>query len=168
MRFPQRPPKLDPTKIAPERLRNLFFYNSPVLPDGRYLHWDDLRNRPPPEDYTKEEAWFSQKIARRSARVPIGDFQEDGRPFWYCRLDAIDRATHELDRRDATREMLKAMSEERVRHSYRIDQLIEEAINSSLIEGAKLTTRAQASTPCRRDPVALTRSGPSLDRDFGS
>jgi Fic family protein len=40
--------------------------------------------------------------------------------------------------------MLKAMSEEGVRQSYRIDQLIEEAINSSLIEGAKLTTRAQA------------------------
>ena len=30
-----------------------------------------------------------------------------------------------------------------MRQYYRIDQLIEEAINSSLIEGAKLTTRAQ-------------------------
>jgi len=40
--------------------------------------------------------------------------------------------------------MLRAMSEDGVRQSYRVDQLIEEAINSSLIEGAKLTTRAQA------------------------
>ena len=36
------------------------------------------------------------------------------------------------------------MGDEAVRQQYRIDQLIEEAINSSLIEGAKLTTRAQA------------------------
>ncbi|MDZ4697253.1 MAG: Fic family protein [Deltaproteobacteria bacterium] len=83
-------------------------------------------------------------MARRSARVIIPEFTESGRPFWYCRLDAIDRATHDLDRRDATREMLRAMSEDGVRQSYRVDQLIEEAINSALIEGAKLTTRAQA------------------------
>lgn len=119
-------------------------YASPVLPDGRYLHWDDLRNRPPPAGLTKEAWWFAQSLARRSARVEIRDFRERDRPFWYCRLDAIDRATHELDRRDATRELLNAISEDGVRQSYRIDQLIEEVINSSLIEGAKLTTRAQA------------------------
>lgn len=144
MRFPQRPPGLDLAEMVPATLAKIFAHDSPVLPDGRYLHWDDLRNRAPPDGLTKEEWWFAQSRARRSARVLIPDFVEQGQPFWYCRLDAIDRATHELDRRDATREMLKAMSEDGVRQSYRIDQLIEEAINSSLIEGAKLTTRAQA------------------------
>ncbi len=146
MRFPQRPPLLNVDDISPASAMKLFGSggNSPVLPDGRYLHWDDLRNRPPPAGFNHEEWWFSHALARRSARVVIPDFTESGQPFWYCRLDAIDRATHELDRRDATREMLHAMTENGVRQSYRIDQLIEEAINSSLIEGAKLTTRAQA------------------------
>ena len=146
MRFPQRPPKFDEELqgLPLEAMQNIFAHSSPVLPDGRYLHWDDLRNRPPPEGLTKQQWWLAQAFARRGARVEIPDFAEGGRPFWYCRLDAIDRATHQLDRRDATREMLKAMSEDGVRQSYRIDQLIEEAINSSLIEGAKLTTRVQA------------------------
>jgi Fic family protein len=78
-------------------------------------------------------------------KVEIPDFLSvDGERFWYCRMDAIDRATHELDRRDATREMLDAIGDETVRRSYRIGQLIEEAINSSVLEGARLTTRAQA------------------------
>jgi len=146
MRFPLRPPRFDNSAISPSTASKLVEYgaHSPVLPDGRYLHWDDLRNRPPPEGFTHDEWWFSHCMARRSARVIIPEFTESGRPFWYCRLDAIDRATHDLDRRDATREMLRAMSEDGVRQSYRVDQLIEEAINSSLIEGAKLTTRAQA------------------------
>lgn len=144
MRFPQRPPQLDTGALTTERFAKVLSHSRPTLDDGRYLHWDDLRNRPPPLDLTKQEWWFAQRFARRSARVVIPDFHEGGETFWYCRLDAIDRATHELDRRDAERELLQAMAEDGVRQSYRIDQLIEEAINSSLIEGAKLTTRAQA------------------------
>lgn len=118
---------------------------SPALPDGRYLHWNDLRWRPAPGGLTKREWWFAQKIGRQGARVQIPAFTDaSGRPFWFCRLDAIDRATHELDRRDATREMLESLGDEGARHAYRIDQLVEEAISSSVLEGATLTTRAVA------------------------
>lgn len=155
MRFPQRPPKLEVHQIPAERLGKVLSDARPTLLDGRYLHWDDLRNRPPPADLTREEWWTAQRFARRTSRVAIPDFHEGGNLFWYCRLDSIDRATHELDRRDATRELLQAMAEEGVRQSYRIDQLIEEAISSSLIEGAKLTTRAQAKQ------IVLDGSAPS-------
>lgn len=144
MRFPQRPPPFDLAKLPVQRLSEIFKHIAPTLPDGRYLHWDDLRNRPQPAGITREEWWFAHKLSREGSRVAIPGFREGDQPFWYSRLDQIDRATHELDRRDATREMLEAMAEDGVRQSYRIDQLIEEAINSSLIEGAKLTTRAQA------------------------
>jgi Fic family protein len=40
--------------------------------------------------------------------------------------------------------MLEAIGDTTIREQHRIDQLIEEAINSSLVEGAKLSTRAQA------------------------
>jgi Fic family protein len=123
---------------------------SPVLPDGRYLHWDDLRSRPSPAGLTKEQWWAAQKWARLGARVLVPGFaDQQRRPFWFCRLDAIDRATHQLDRRDAVREMIDAIGDDSVRTQYRVDQLIEEAINSSLIEGAMLTTRAQAKAMVR-------------------
>lgn len=40
--------------------------------------------------------------------------------------------------------MLEAIGDEAARHAYRVDQLVEEAINSSVLEGATLTTRAVA------------------------
>ncbi len=117
-------------------------------------------------------------------RVVVPGFvDERGTPFWFCRLHSIDRATHQLDRRDAVREMIQAIGDESVRTQYRIDQLIEEAINSSLVEGAKLTTRALAKAMLRdgRTPASkgermvsnnyqamnrlLELSGKSLDLD---
>jgi len=144
MRFPQRPPSvLKPGDIA--EFTTLLPHLSPVLPNGRYLHWNDLRWRPPPKGLTRENWWAAQKIGRLGSRVSIPTLQDaDGNYFWFCHLDTIDRATHELDRRDATREMIEALGDEGARQAYRIDQLIEEAISSSVLEGAQLTTRAEA------------------------
>jgi Fic family protein len=145
MRFPQRPPELARLVSKHRNLEALFERMAPTLADGRYLHWDDLRRRPPPKGMNHSDWWVAQKLARVGSRVPIQGFaDESGGAFWFCRLDAIDRATHKLDRRDAVREMLESVGDDSLRAQYRIDQLIEEAISSSLIEGAKLTTRAQA------------------------
>jgi Fic family protein len=57
--------------------------------------------------------------------------------------------------------MIEAIGDEGVRTQYRIDQLIEEAISSSLIEGAKLTTRAQAKAMIR-DERAPTSHGEKM------
>jgi Fic family protein len=147
MRFPKLPPKLEIEKLKVGKIMN---HISPTLPDGRYLHWHDLRWRPPPEGLTREEWWFAKKIGRVSARVAIPQFlDEGGVPFSFCRLDVIDRATHELDRNDSKREMLAMMGDSVARQEYRIDQLIEEAISSSVLEGAKLRTRAAAKAMIR-------------------
>jgi Fic family protein len=144
MRFPALPPTFE-TSILSGNYEAAAPHFSPTLPDGRYLHWDDLRRRPPPARLTSEQWWFAQKLARQSGRVIIPGFLDvKGNPFSFCRIGAIDRATHQLDRRDAVRELIATMGDDAVRSEYRIDQLMEEAINSSLVEGAKLTTRAQA------------------------
>jgi Fic family protein len=143
MRFPALPPDFRPSSLAD--FEAIFPHLAPTLPDGRYLHWDDLRRRPPPAGLLPEQWWGAQKMARGGARVLIPGFVDsEGRPFSYCRLDAIDRATHQLDRRDAVRQMVEAIGNDAVRAEYRIDQLMEEAISSSLLEGAQLTTRARA------------------------
>ncbi|HTV19116.1 MAG TPA: Fic family protein [Polyangiaceae bacterium] len=155
MRFPALPPDFRPSSVAD--VEAIFPHLAPTLPDGRYLHWDDLRRRPPPEGLRLEQWWGAQKMARGGARVLIPGFVDsEGRPFSYCRLDAIDRATHQLDRRDAVREMVEAIGDDAVRAEYRIDQLMEEAISSSVLEGAQLTTRARAKAMIRdgRKPSA--------------
>jgi Fic family protein len=155
MRFPAVPPDFHPSRLAD--FEAIFPHLAPTLPDGRYLHWDDLRRRPPPAGLQPEQWWAAQKMARGGARVLIPGFLDsEGRPFSYCRLDTIDRATHQLDRRDAVREMVEAIGNDAVRAEYRIDQLMEEAISSSLLEGAQLTTRARAKAMMRdgRKPSA--------------
>jgi Fic family protein len=155
MRYPAAPPDFRPASVAD--FEAIFPHLAPTLPDGRYLHWDDLRRRPPPAGLRLEQWWGAQKMARGGARVLIPGFLDsEGRPFSYCRLDAIDRATHRLDRRDAVREMVEAIGNDAVRAEYRIDQLMEEAISSSLLEGAQLTTRARAKAMLRdgRKPSA--------------
>jgi Fic family protein len=150
MRFPSQPPPFELSQLDLATVRRALPHASPTLPDGRYLHWDELRRRPPPAGLSAEQWWSAQKFARRSTRVVIPDFSDaQGAPFWFCRLDAIDRATHELDRQDATRAMIEAIGDAGVRSQYRIDQIIEEAISSSLIEGAKLSTRAEAKAMIR-------------------
>src|SRR3954467_15467192 len=151
MRFPERPPEVEISRLTRAELQRILSSPiAPVLLDGRYLHWNDLRNRPPPQGLTSENWWIAQKLARKASSVTLPELvDEDGQPFWFCRLDAIDRATHELDRRDAAREMIASLGDAASQHQYRTDQLIEEAINSSVLEGAKLTTRAQAKAMIR-------------------
>lgn len=130
----------------------------PDLPDGRYLHWDELRRRTPPTPLSHEEWWDAQKLARRAAATSIpGLITRTGRPFWFCRVDALARATHALDRSDVARELIRAVDDVRVRDAYRNEQLIEEAISSSVLEGARITTRAQAKAMVqeRRDPTTF-------------
>src|SRR5580765_1001707 len=98
MRFPARPPPFQPILSNPTDFRTVLPHVSPVLADGRYLHWDELRSRPSPPGLTKEQWWAAQKWARIGARVVVPGFIDEKRqPFWFCRLDAIDRATHQLD-----------------------------------------------------------------------
>lgn len=153
MRFPVHAPSLDMTQLGslqPEHLR-------PTLLDGRYLHWDDLRRRQPPDGIDHQRWWFATHLARRQGHATIPGFMDTrGQPFWFCRHDAIERATHELDRRDVARELLVALGDESTREAYRIDQLLEEAISSSLIEGARITTRADAKTMVRERRTPAT------------
>lgn len=157
MRFPARPPSVDLAALPAAKLRRVLEVSAPALPDGRYLHWDELRRRVPPAGLTGNQWWTAVKLARQSVRSFIPGFTAiDGTPFWYSRTDIVDRATHELDRRDAAREMLRSLGDAGARHAYRAEQMMEEAINSSVLEGARLTTRAQARAVIRqgRAPVS--------------
>lgn len=76
--------------------------------------------------------------------------------FGFVPLPDIQRALHELDRTNVARELLTALGNEDAVAEYRVRQIIEEAISSSVLEGARPTTRDVARQMVReqREPTS--------------
>lgn len=126
--------------------------------EGRYLHWDEVRHREPPEGLTAEEWWLSIKLARWSLlrRMPLTD--PEGRPFSYAMPDEVLRLLHFVDQRCAGEIAMPEVvtADEQARRHYLVNSLMEEAIRSSQLEGASTS---------RRVAKELLRSGrPAKDR----
>lgn len=146
MRMPQRPPDdrlafLNLLRAKPQ----LALHVSPTLTDGRYLHWDELRYRPPPEGLTSTEWWAALKMVRRQRQTPVQPMRSIySLAFGFQQLPGIQAALHDFDRKNVARELAAALGNEDALAEYRVRQLIEEAISSSVLEGARPTTREEA------------------------
>lgn len=111
---------------------------------GRYLHWDKLRHLEPPEGYTNEQWWLSIKTARQKLykKLPLLDKAQE--PFLFCVPDNVQFQLHWLDRHaSGSIQAEEAITNPQMRNTYLIRSLVEEAINSSQLEGAS-TTRHEA------------------------
>lgn len=126
----------------------------PILEDGRYLHWDDIRRREPPEGLTVEQWWAGMRLARNQSSRSTELVDVQGRPCSYSLVDPILKNLHELDLRATGRSAAPAAVVDRTtRDRYKVRGLIEEALSSSQLEGAS-TTRVVAKQMLRsgRDP----------------
>ena len=150
----RRPPKAPAKLESPELLhklahdpqfRELVSTTSPTLPDGRYLHWDELRHREPPSGVTREDWWAAIRYQRVTRQVIVPPLVEAyGERFSYVDLPQVQQSLHNFDRTNVASVLLTALGDEDTLDEYRARQLIEEAISSSIVEGAKPTTREQA------------------------
>jgi Fic family protein len=158
MRFPARPPDfLKTIQTAPPGKLQLLVGSAPTIADGRYLHWDELRFREPPEGLSVEEWWSALKWARQS-RTKIAPMVSVYRTeFGFVPLPKIQAALHAFDRTNVARELLAALGNEDAIVEYRVRQLIEEAISSSVLEGARPTTRELARQLVREGRKPSTR-----------
>ena len=121
--------------------------------NGRYYHWDELRRRTPPDGLSSEEWWFGVKMARSQARRMLPFADTSGRLFSYVLTDEALSILHRIDQQAAGRiQMPEVVTNSATRDRYIVAGLIEEAISSSLLEGAATT---------RRDAKQLLRSGRS-------
>lgn len=128
---------------------------SPLDQKGRYLHWDKLRHIAPPEGMSSEYWWLAIKTARRNLYQPLPLYDKQNRPFQFATPDQVLRELHWLDRNAAGNiQSDEAITNPQTRNTYLIRSLIEEAINSSQLEGAS-TTRDVAKEMIRqnRNPV---------------
>src|SRR5882672_7609072 len=143
MRIPKTPPsfqKVMASSLKPDRLLKILHAVSSPTCDGRYLHWDELRFRKPPEGFTPEEWWVGLKMRRQTGyrTIPLRDGV--GQNFHFTVPDLVTDLLHQIDRGGGTFvEIPEPVTNAEQRDRYVVRSLMEEAITSSQLEGAATT-----------------------------
>lgn len=115
------------------------------LPNGKYLHWDELRHRTPPAELSHEAWWASVFLARNGQMQKLPLLDKSGNPFQFSMPAPVQIGLHHIDR-DAAGQ-IRTTSDHVTRDDpkrYLMSSLIEEAITSSQLEGAATTRQVAA------------------------
>jgi Fic family protein len=154
-RLPRRPPPiqelLERCGGLQETLPMLSLLASEAAGD-RYLHWDELRHRTPPQGLSHEQWWLAEKLSRRPTPLPL--LGSDDQAFWISQPPVLLQGLHQIDRQAGASVVAPdAVATRSTRDRYLLSSLMEEAITSSQMEGAA-TTRdvAKAMIRSRRPP----------------
>lgn len=121
------------------------------VPTGKYLHWDKLRHRSPPDGLTSEQWWLAVRFARFGLQrnLPLKD--KYGTPFTFNMPPLVTEYLHLIDSKGSGRiAMPSEVSNPDSKTRFLVGSLIEEAITSSQLEGASTT---------RRKAMEMLRSG---------
>ena len=132
---------LAPPKVTPpwDRIDHVL---AARVDDRRYLHWDDIFHRPPPDGLSHEEWWLALKLRREFTRrlVPLEPL--DGVPFTFNVPDAALEMLLKIDQQAAGRIATNdTIVNPATRDKYVMSSLVEEAITSSQLEGASTSRR---------------------------
>ncbi len=116
---------------------------------AKYRPWRKFRHMAVEKGENPEDLWLATKHARFVTWKPVGLSMPDGREFGHCLCSEVLESLCRIDRTTGggRNVLLDApgglLADERHRIRIRIKTLMDEAIESSLIEGAA-TTRAEA------------------------
>lgn len=135
------PPKFENLMeaIPRDRLPEILPKQSALQCD-KYLHWNELRYKNPPQGLTHEEWWLMTKLLRKARYKEIPHKDKEGRYFVYAEPDVVRQSLHHLDIQIGPG--LQNVSQAKAPAAGRqhlINSLIEEAITSSQLEGASTT-----------------------------
>lgn len=126
--------------LEPERQDRLVDESDALDAKGRYLHWDQVRRRPPPEGLTHRTWWLGFFLARRSGRQRLPLQGKGGVPFWFCNTPPVLKPLQRLDREMAGHVLLdEDVVSSGEKNRYLVNSLMEESIRSSQLEGANTT-----------------------------
>lgn len=145
MKLPAPPPEIFALlgKTPPKRLNEIVRGTS-MLAAGRYLHWDNMRHRQPPEGLSHEEWWLGTRMARLSARETVPFRSKEGYPFSLVHAAPVRQGLHEIDQKlglAGPRSQVRDLVEGHGRKHLLANSIVEEAIRSSQLEGASTTRR---------------------------
>ena len=107
---------------------------------GRYFHWDKIRYLQPPEGLSSEEYWLALKLSRQNQSKALPFLDKRGKQFQYLVTDNMYEILHWLDQNaSGIIKTSQSITNPSTRETYLVSSLMEEAINSSQIEGAATT-----------------------------
>lgn len=160
MRLPAKPPDILPIlqQTPPERLARIVSTTG-MLVAGKYIHWDNLRHRKPPEGLTHAEWWLGVRMPRLSARENMPFATREGNQFSLVHAAPIRRGLHQIDQKlgmSGPRSDVRDMVHGHGKKHLLANAIVEEAIRSSQLEGAS-TTRAMAKDMIRAGRKPETR-----------
>lgn len=150
MKIPESPPDFNETisQWSPEALReNLGRIAGgrigAVDEKGRYLHWDKLRHLQPPQGYTPALYWLAIQFARQGISRKLAYLKDKkGEPFAFCMPETVMRDILWITENASGAVQGDArISNPQLKQAYLINSLMEEAINSSQLEGASTSRR---------------------------
>ncbi|MBV7670377.1 Fic family protein [Streptomyces halstedii] len=114
----------------------------PSGPSDPYLPWDKMRFKEPPKDLTREEWWFGVKFVRQQMQRELPLKDKEGRSFTFALPDVLLKALEEINRDTSGQiSISEQVTNPATRDRYLVNSLIEEAINSSQLEGAATTRK---------------------------
>ena len=145
MRIPRTPPSFKHVfnNMKVDRVTAIFDAVPEPTHEGKYLHWDEIRQRATPADLSTEEWWFVLKSKRRSMfkAIPLTDLKN--KPFKYAATEEAQRLLHEITQRaSGSVGAPDQVTNSETRNRYLVRNLMEEGITSSMIEGASTTRQA--------------------------
>lgn len=157
MKIPERPPVYEVDFVADRAATPRDFellMNPAIMPcdaKGRYLPWESLKHLDPPAGYSCELYWFATRFARDKISKTLPFVDASGEPFKYCLPDTVLQKLLWISGQ-ATGAVAgdPKITDPKTKRTYLINSLIEEAINSSQLEGAA-TTRAVAKEMIRTE-----------------
>jgi len=119
-------------------------------PEGRYLHWDQLRHREPPAGLTRDEWWLGMKLARSPLLKPLPLRSANGQPFQLAFPEAVLESVQHID--EQTRG-IGPLHRHGVTQEMRINGLMEEAIQTAQLAGAAMARMdGKAMLRAQREP----------------
>ncbi len=147
MKRPQSPPELgelinQATSGDPHSIADFVLRGRPVDCNGRYLHWDQIRHRTPPDGLTLEQWWLGIATSRRAIARGLPPVDRAGSPFRFSNVDSIQEMVHQIDQHASGQILMdEQLPGARSSERYLVSSLVEEAITSSQLEGASTTRR---------------------------
>lgn len=145
MKIPLSPPSwlasISAVTTNADTMRRIVACSSPLV-DSAYLHWDQLRHRPPVDGLTLEQWWASIKMARIGMLRQLPLLDKNGVPFNIAVPEPVLIHLHHIDKDAAGHIQASAdVTTPENRDRYLFQSTVEEAITSSQLEGAATTRR---------------------------
>lgn len=162
MKIPENPPDANRFTSNAKKVEKLskYFSNKEFLNfaqkvNDKYLYWDEIKYQNIPNGIDLEIAWFAIKLIRsfKSRNIKISNNKDF--TFEYAILDIIQKKLHEFDLNLAGPLQDESLLPKDERAKSLISSTMEEAIASSILEGA-LTTRKDAKELLRKGKTPKT------------